>query len=133
MDRHATEQLVQFCIAQQKNFSPHDWYARFETDGAAVAFVAKYLSMTSWYGHSEELEKITAATCASAENSTGLHRESRIIDFDLPSFSVKLRAGLAVTDQLRPPARRERRHQQGAAAVAADQADASWTWKLFGD
>lgn len=111
MDRRATELLAQFCIAQRNHFDPHEWYVRFELDGAAVALAAKYLSMTSWYGHEDALEQIVAGTHLFAENSAGLHQESQAVGFDLPYFSAKVRLGLAAAMQPRVAPRRERRHQ----------------------
>ena len=111
MDRRAIELLAQFCMAQRNNFDPHDWYVRFDIDGPAVALAAKYLSMTSWYGHEEELEQIVAGTHLFAENSAGLHQESKTVGFDLPYFSAKLRLGIAAAMLPRPMPRRERRHR----------------------
>jgi hypothetical protein len=88
------ESLAQFCIAQRDAFNRDDWYARFNVDRKAVALAAKYLSMTSWYGHDEELERIALATDA-FDNNHGLHRESRAIGFDLAHFSYTVRSGIA--------------------------------------
>jgi hypothetical protein len=89
-----TDSLAQFCIAQRDAFNRDDWYARFNVDRKAVALAARYLSMTSWYGHEEELEQIAVATDA-FDNSYGLHRESQAIGFDLPHFSYTVRSGIA--------------------------------------
>ena len=90
----STESLTQFCIAQRDAFNRDDWYARFNIDSKAIALVARYLSMTSWYGHEEELERIAVATDA-CEISCGLHRESWAMGFDLPHFSYTVRRGIA--------------------------------------
>jgi hypothetical protein len=88
------DSLAQFCIAQRDAFNRDDWYARFKIDSKAVALAAKYLSMTSWYGHEEELEQIAVATGAFA-NGHGPLRESRAVGFDLPHFSYTVRSGIA--------------------------------------
>jgi hypothetical protein len=90
----STESLAQFCIAQRDAFNRDDWYARFNIDSKAVALAAKYLSMTSWYGHEEELEQIAVAMDTFG-NSYGPLRESRAIGFDLPHFSYTVRSGIA--------------------------------------
>jgi hypothetical protein len=87
--------LAQFCVDQREAFDAAAWLRKFEEQGEAVALVAKYLSMTSWYGHEAELERVCAAMHAFADNSNGLHRESRALSFDLHSFSVRVRLGLA--------------------------------------
>lgn len=95
MEKCDTELLAQFCITQRNAFDANDWHLRFDADGAALALAAKYLSMTSWYGHEDELEQIVARTGAPAENSVGLYRESQVAAFDLPYFSAKVRGGIA--------------------------------------
>ena len=97
MDKLTTESLAQFCIAQSNAFDLDDWHARFAIDPKAVALVASYLSMTSWYGHDEELEQIVAATHAATGDSHTLQRESRAIGFDLPHFSYTVRIGITRT------------------------------------
>jgi hypothetical protein len=90
-----TESLAQFCIAQSDKFNPDDWDVQFAMNRKALALAAKYLSMTSWYGHEVELELIVAATQVVGESSLGLYRESQVIGFDLPYFSYTVRAGIA--------------------------------------
>lgn len=89
------DSLVQFCIDQRCAFDAAAWLAKFEEEGGQVALAAKYLSMTSWYGHEADLEAVAAATRLFGDNSNGLHLESRTMDFDLHSFSVQVRLGLA--------------------------------------
>ena len=89
-----TESLAQFCIAQRDAFNSDDWYARFNVDSKAVALAAKYLSMTSWYGHEDELEQI-AVSMDAFDNGYGPLRESRAIGFDLLHFSYTVRSGIA--------------------------------------
>jgi len=125
MDRHATESLAQFCIAQRNAFDADGWHLRFDIDGEAVALAAKYLSMTSWYGHEEELERIAATIHLPAESSLGLYRESRAIGFDLPYFSATVRIGIT-------QARVDHETSQttanlAAAAAKADRFDPSGT------
>jgi len=97
MDKFTTESLAQFCIAQSNAFDPDDWYVQLAINPEAVTLVARYLSMTSWYGHEEELEQIVAAMHASAGDSHTLQRESRAIGFDLPHFSYTVRIGITRT------------------------------------
>ncbi len=101
----AMASLVQFCIEQRSQFDASAWLAKFEEEGDAVALAAKYLSMTSWYGHEAELERVAAATYAfGGDNSNGLHRESQALGFDLRYFSVCVRLGLAAArNPARPP------------------------------
>lgn len=102
MDR-LMDSLVGFCIDQRRAFDAAAWQVKFEEEGEAVALVAMYLSMTSWYGHEAELERFCAATHAFADNSNGLHVEARATGFDLHSFSLRVRLGLA--QARRAPAR----------------------------
>ena len=90
-----TESLAHFCIRQNDEFNSDDWNVQFAINRKALALAAKYLSMTSWYGHEEELERIVAATQDVVESSLGLYRESQAIGFDLPYFSYAVRSGIA--------------------------------------
>jgi len=94
MNISATQSLVQFCIAQRNAFDADAWHAQSNIDPKAVGLAAKYLSMTSWYGHEEELAHIAVALQGRAESSLGLYRESQEIGFDLPYFSVRVRIGI---------------------------------------
>ena len=96
MDRQAAAQsLAQFCIAQRSAFDSRQWLARKHIDGKAVALAAKYLSMTSWYGHEAELERIAVAIFARGVGEEALFSESKSQDFDLPNFSTTVRLGVA--------------------------------------
>ncbi len=95
MNKQTTDTLARFCIAQSDTFNPNDWFYLNDIDEKAVALAAKYLSMTSWYGHEDSLEKIAEKMHPFIQNSTGLHIESRLIDFDLPYFSSIVRMGIA--------------------------------------
>lgn len=101
MDRQDAESLAQFCIDQRNAFDAQQWLARRETDGKALALAAKYLSMTSWYGHEAELEGIAVKVYASVGDS--LFTESKSIEFDLPHFSTTVRLGVAQQRDRRPP------------------------------
>ena len=94
MDKRTTDMLAQFCIEQSRFFNSHDWLFLDDIDAKAVALAAKYLSMTSWYGHEDALEDIAERIHAFEGNSAGLYRESRLLDFDLPYFSTAVRAGI---------------------------------------
>jgi hypothetical protein len=89
-----TESLTQFCIAQSERFNPDDWGAQLAKNRKALALAAKYLSMTSWYGHEIELDRIVAATQVVGESSLGLYHEAQAIGFDLPYFSYTVRSGI---------------------------------------
>lgn len=89
------ESLVQFCIDQREAFDIGAWLAKFEEEGEVVALAARYLSMTSWYGHEAELDSACAAMHALADNSNGLHLESKAIGLELRTFSLRVRLGLA--------------------------------------
>ena len=97
MDNHSTVSFAQFCIAQRNEFDADDWYLRFDTDGEAVAIAAKYLSMTSWYGHGEDLEHIASRMHGVVDNCRSLYRKAQAIGFDLPHFSSKVHHGVIQT------------------------------------
>lgn len=93
METRTTESLAQFCIAQRSAFDCDDWYLRFASDGEAVALAARYLSLTDWYGHEEELERIASKMHFFVDTGCSLYRESQVIGFDLPYFSARVHPG----------------------------------------
>jgi hypothetical protein len=95
LDRHTADALAQFCIAQHWQFAADEWVSWAEKYGMTIAFVAKYLSMTSWYGHEVELDQIAEVNCPAEPSSPGLHVESQAADFNLPFFSAAVRLGIA--------------------------------------
>ena len=104
MDKHAFECLVRFCIEQRNAFAARDWVDHTDIDAKTLTLVARYLSMTSWYGYEEELERIAARSPNSAVDTPLLYRESREIGFDLPRFSAMMRIGIAQSRQGSQPA-----------------------------
>ena len=91
----SVETLAQFCIAQRNSFSPVDWRMRVCVDGELVGLAAKYLSMTSWYGHENELEQFVLAMSSPIDRShLSLFHEAQSLGFDLPAFSVAVRIGI---------------------------------------
>jgi hypothetical protein len=60
MHRDSLSEMHHFCAEQYYAFDAEAWLARAARDGLRVAAAAEYLSMTSWYGHEEELASIAA-------------------------------------------------------------------------
>lgn len=110
MDRQATESLAGFCIRQRNALDPDDWYLRSETDGKAVALAARFLSLTNWYGHDDELVEIAAKVHPTLDGSASLYSEAQAIGFDWPHFSTTVRIGITLEQVQRaaprPPSRR---------------------------
>ena len=92
MDQQALDSIAQFCAEQQRSFDPEAWMGRTAIDGKGIAVVAKYLSMTSWYGHEAELEGIAARIA----DLGGFHREVQAIGLDLTRLSARLRHDIAL-------------------------------------
>ena len=101
MDGPALESLAQFCADQFSPFDPEAWIGKSAIDRRAIAVAAKYLSMTSWYGHEEELERIAARADATIMNISGFHREAQAIGLDLTSLSARVRHRIALQQQAR--------------------------------
>lgn len=60
MDSEPQSGIEEFCAAQYYAFDAGAWLARAASDGLRVAAAAEYLSLTSWYGHEEELASVAA-------------------------------------------------------------------------
>lgn len=95
MERHALETLTRFCAGQQDAFDRRAWLGQAAIDAKAVAVLAKYLSMTSWYGHEEDLERVAIELDSGVAKREGFEREARAIGFDVSHFSTAIRHEIA--------------------------------------
>lgn len=120
-----TEALARFCIEQSLSFDAHDWLLLTEFDEKKVGLAAKYLSMTSWYGHEEDLEAIAGYAHIFDSSSAGLGYEQLPLEFDLLQFATAVRMGVTrarafVQSQATKVRRSRRRYERSAySAIAA--------------
>ena len=121
-----TEALARFCIEQSLSFDAHDWLLLTEFDEKKVGLAAKYLSMTSWYGHEEDLEAIAGYAHIFDSTTAGLGGgdELRQPEFDLLQFSTAVRMGVTrarafVQSQATKARRSRRRYERNAYSAIA--------------
>jgi hypothetical protein len=96
MATHALDPLVHFCADQVRTFDPDAWRRSGSLDRAALAVAAKYLSMTSWYGHETELESLAEELEPGISSAPDFHRKTVATGFELSYFSVALRYRIAI-------------------------------------
>jgi hypothetical protein len=100
MDKTLIDTLAIFCAGQHDAFERDAWRSwqsvSAPTNGVAVATVAKYLSMTSWYGFAGELEAIAIELHPQLSSADGFDLAAQACDFDPGQFSVAIRYRLAV-------------------------------------
>ena len=95
MDILGTDSLVLFCIRQRFAFDTGAWRRRSAADGKVIALTAKYLSMTSWFGREDELERIALELDAVVVGTSEFQRNVRAIGLDLGYISARVRFGIA--------------------------------------
>ena len=95
MDTQAYDSIVQFCVEQHVNFDVQAWRRRSAADRKLIAVTAKYLSMTSWFGHEDQLERLAVEFDPCLVDSSEFDRESGAIGFNLAFFSSAVRFGIA--------------------------------------
>lgn len=91
MQRQTLDALTVFCADQRYQFDPAAWLRRGAWQGNAVAVVAQYLAMTSWYGYDAELHLIAEEICPGISGLDTFNREMRTMGMDLAQFSVRTR------------------------------------------
>lgn len=96
MRSHMLDSLVQFCAEQLQAFDPDAWRRTETLDRKALAIAAKYLSMTSWYGHDFALESLAEELRPGMSLTWNFERESASSGFDLAYFSAALRYRIAI-------------------------------------
>lgn len=95
MDTKAYASMAQFCVEQHEKFDARAWKRRGSADRKLVALTARYLSMTSWFGHEDQLERIAVEIDAAVADPSRFNRELGAIGFDLAQFSMSVRGRIA--------------------------------------
>jgi hypothetical protein len=99
MAKHALAPLVRFCAGQARTFDPGAWRESESLDRKTLAVAAKYLSMTSWYGHESALERVAEELRPEMSSPEQFHREATAIGFELSYFSVAVRYQIVMDDR----------------------------------
>lgn len=115
MNLEESKALAQFCADQYYAFDARAWKRRSQYDHHASSVAALYLSMTSWYGHEGELERIAADAHTLNESGEAFHRLEQEGQFDPAQFSSMVRSEIAKR-QLPAPPIITRREPRGATA-----------------
>jgi hypothetical protein len=105
MEQPVLDSLASFCAEQRQTFESSAWLTHGDADRRTLAVIAKYLSMTSWYGHEDELVNIASEIHPAIADEAGFHLESQAIGFDLKHFSSRVRYRIALSKVTDPIAR----------------------------
>lgn len=95
MNPQEADALAQFCADQYFSFDARAWRRRSLYDHQASAVAAMYLSMTHWYGHEDELERIAAESQALHVTGESFQRGAQANQLDSAEFATKVRAEIA--------------------------------------
>ena len=95
MDQQESEALAQFCADQHYAFDARAWQRRSQYDRNASTVAAMYLSMTDWYGHEDELERVAARAFAQHVNGEAFQRTAQASTFDHTRFAAMVRSEIA--------------------------------------
>jgi len=102
MNEQESVALAQFCADQYYVFDARAWHRRSKYDCNASTVAAMYLSMTSWYGHEDELERIAADARALHASGEEFRRAAQTSHFDPGLFSSMVRSEIAARQAGRP-------------------------------
>lgn len=91
MKKNDLEVLVLFCADQRSAFSFKRWLAGNPIDARLLGVTARYLSMTSWYGHDLELESIAEALLPGISDRLRFYTEVHDLRIDIPYLSATIR------------------------------------------
>jgi hypothetical protein len=95
MNEQESVALAQFCADQYYAFDSRAWQRRSLYDRNASTVAALYLSMTSWYGHEDELERVAAEALALHASGEDFRNNAQASSFDSARFSTMVRAEIA--------------------------------------
>ena len=91
MNNQTIDELTDFCAIQYYDLNADEWLRRIDQYSGAPVVLARYLSATSWYGHSVELERI-ADTAETARAGTRASTPA----VDIARFSGVIRFRIAL-------------------------------------
>ena len=91
MDKQTLDSLARFCAAQRYAFDIRVWLSQRVFDTKVLAVAAKFLSMTSWYGHEDELTQICERLHAGVVTREWFDQEADAMGFDMGNFSATTR------------------------------------------
>jgi len=95
MDNEAIDELAQFCADQYYCFDAEQWMQKTTQYRRACLALAGYLSRTSWYGHSEQLDRVgTLARTQLADAAVAVNSEDQET-LDIARFSARIRVRIA--------------------------------------
>ncbi len=95
MNSQSLDSIARFCIDQHDAFDANAWLRRGAADGKMVGVVAKYLSMSSWFGNETSLGRIATEIHPDTASITKFNREMRAISLEMVTFSETVRCGIA--------------------------------------
>jgi hypothetical protein len=111
MDNEAIDELAQFCADQYYCFDAEQWMQKTTQYRRACLALAGYLSRTSWYGHSEQLDRVgTLARSQLADAADAVNSQDQET-LDIARFSARIRVRIAQM-RLQVPVQRALKHQQ---------------------
>lgn len=94
MDNRTVDELAQFCAEQYYRFNAEDWLRVAQQHRRAPVILARYLSGTSWYGHSEQLEQLASrVSVAGADDADDADDAGTAVD--IARFSGVIRYRIA--------------------------------------
>ena len=99
MAAHKLDPLARFCAGQARRFDLGAWRESGPLDRGALAIAAKYLSMTSWYGHEAALESLAEELRPGISSAGRFDREAMAAGFELTYFSVAVRYQIVMDDR----------------------------------
>jgi hypothetical protein len=91
MNNQIIDELTDFCAIQYYDFNADEWLRRIDQYSGAPVVLARYLSETSWYGHSVELERI-----ADTAETSRTGKPSGTTSVDIARFSGVIRFRIAL-------------------------------------
>lgn len=95
MNTEGFNALAQFCAEQYYAFDSEAWLRNDGYDRNAATVAAMYLSLTSWYGHEDDLVRIAFNTRSAHASGEDFQRAAQSIGFDLAQFSAMVRCRIA--------------------------------------
>jgi len=115
MNEQESIALAQFCADQYYAFDARAWLRRSKYDRNASTVAAMYLSMTSWYGHEDELGRVASDALALHASGEEFQRGAQASPFNPEVFARMVQSEIAARQLGRVPPGKSAPENRGAA------------------
>jgi hypothetical protein len=91
MTRNEFDVLIKFCAEQHNSFNESSWISVPNVNRELLAVSAKFLSVSHWFGHEDELTKLAEKIDGNMISMDYFTKQAVLLGFEFGKFSSSLK------------------------------------------